>query len=188
MIDREVSDRRGVRKPQVHGDAPAAVRIDLDAAPADDAAARSAEADLEGGAAAVFARVGGARSRNPDPFALVVVDPEHPVAATERAVAGRDGVGHAVEGPTEITAVTASGEHDQVPFVTRWDPRRLPKTLDSRALMTTIRQCSVSKSGRSRRWKPKLAVTIKVARISAMIRDVSFHPAGTEREPAATRN
>jgi hypothetical protein len=110
VIDGQMRNRSGFGEAQVDGDAPSAVVVEAKATPADDTSAPGAEVDLERRIRPV-ARVDGRRPRNLDSLAFVVVDPQHPIPSTQRAIAGSRRFGHAVEGPPDSLAVAGSCEH-----------------------------------------------------------------------------
>ena len=111
VIDGEVRDWPRFCEPQVDGDAAAAVRVEAQAAPASDAAAPAAKVNLECWLRPVVAGVDRARPGDFYLLAVVVIDPQHPVAPAETTIARGDAVGHAVKCPSKCAAMAASGQH-----------------------------------------------------------------------------
>src|SRR5277367_5670040 len=110
MVDGQVGDGFGLGEPQVDGDTAPSVRVNAQAAPAEHAAAGGTEMDFQRRIRLARPRIGGARPEDADALVLVVIGPERPVAAAERAVAGRRGARITLEGPVNGTAMAGACE------------------------------------------------------------------------------
>ena len=109
-------DRRNLprfRQAQVHGDATAPCLVKLPRSPKCHAAAVRAEVELD----CLSPDVALGRAGDIDSFALIVICPERPVAATNSAIAGSGGLGHSAEAPANGTAMAGSLDH-----LVTWSP------------------------------------------------------------------
>lgn len=111
MVDGQMGNRVGRRQPDIDRHATASVRLEAQAAPAQHAAAGRAEADLQRRILLAGAGIGDGRPGEADAFTFVVVRPQRAIAAAERAVAGRDRTGIAVQRPLRRAAMTGTCKH-----------------------------------------------------------------------------
>lgn len=105
MVDREMDDLLQRGQPDVDGDASAAPWVEREAAPGNDAGAGRAEEDFERRVLLVSPRVCAEIAADRDALAFVVIGSERAVAVAERAVAGGDRAGIALQCPLSVAAM-----------------------------------------------------------------------------------
>src|SRR6185312_2226227 len=102
MIDRDMRDRPGLRRTEVHGDPSATLFIGLQPTPVGDVAAPGTEVEAQ--RAPAYVRRG--RPADLDGLVFVTVGPERSIPAASRAVACGDRLRQRIQLPTDRTAVT----------------------------------------------------------------------------------
>ncbi len=151
VVDRQVGDRLGIGQAQIHGDAPAALRVRLQSAPVRDAAAAGTEVEAERVAAHVRRR----GPRHVDAFAIVVVGPQRAVAATSGTAARGGGLRHWPELPADRSTQARAFDHRSLLVVSPalgalhgvWNVRRLPN--GSVSVMSRVPHGIASMTGRA---------------------------------------
>lgn len=107
MVNGNLRHGSGFGQAQVYGDAAPTFLVRFLRSPKCHATTLRAEVEFD----RVASDIGLGRSRDIDSLAFIVVCPRHSVPPTNRAIAGRGGLGHSAETPANCAAVAGALDH-----------------------------------------------------------------------------
>lgn len=111
MVDWQVGDGVRRRKPHIDGDPSATGGTGAQTTPGQHTGACRTEQNLERRGILSGARISTCRSRKTDAFVNIIVSPQRAIAAAQRAIAGCDRAGIALQRPVGRATMAGSGQH-----------------------------------------------------------------------------